>query len=219
MDNFAPLLLILFPLLILSVRGYTVLLHELGHAITAAYLSGEKVNVYVGSYGERVDTRHWKWGLIECYLKKNDNWDRGLCVPESKNFTLNGQILYTAMGPVVTVLCALVFGLIAYSTLIPNWIRIFFGLQSFITLIDALRYLIPSNRPILMANDGITYNDGEVLRNLFIHKRLSSKFKEVETATNQKDYERAGDLLMASIPIVNNKTGIYRYAASVFTEG
>jgi tetratricopeptide (TPR) repeat protein len=123
------------------------------------------------------------------------------------------------MGPAVTVFCALVFGLIAYSTLIPNWIRVFFGLQSFITLIDALRYLIPSNRPILMANDGITYNDGEVLRNLFNHKRLNSKFKEVEIATDQKDYEQAGDLLMAAIPKANNKTGLYRYAASVFTEG
>jgi tetratricopeptide (TPR) repeat protein len=219
MDNFAPFLFILFPFLILIVRGYTVLLHELGHAITAAYLSGEKVKVYVGSYGEQVDTRHWKWGLIECYLKKNASWDRGLCVPESKNFTLNGQILYTAMGPVVTVFCALIFGLIAYSTVIPNWIRVLSGLLSFITLIDALRSLIPSKRPILMANDGITYNDGQLLRNLFNHKRLNSKFKEVEIATNQKDYERAGDLLLAAIPKAKNKTELYRYAASLFTEG
>jgi tetratricopeptide (TPR) repeat protein len=75
--------------------------------------------------------------------------------------------------------------------MIPNWIRVFAGLMCFITLIDALRYLIPSKRPILMADDGITYNDGQLLRNLLQQKRLGLKFKEVEIATNQKDPENA----------------------------
>jgi|GEM_PF-4525030 len=217
--GFEFLYLLLFFLLIFWIRGFTVLLHELGHALMAIYLSKEKVTVYVGSFGERKDTRHLKLGLLECYFKKSMAWDRGLCVPESKNFTLNGQILYTVMGPVVTILCAVVFGILAYSTFIPNWIRVFSGLMSFITLTDALRSLIPSKQPILMANDGITYNDGQILRNLLNHKRLNSKFKEVEIATNQKDYERAGDLLLAAIPKAKNKTDLYRYAARVFSEG
>jgi hypothetical protein len=50
----------------------------------AIYLSREKVTVYVGSFGERKDTIHLKLGLLECYLKKNMAWDRGLCVPDSK---------------------------------------------------------------------------------------------------------------------------------------
>ncbi len=154
--DFGFLYFLLFFLLIFWVRGLTILLHELGHALMAIYLSREKVTVYVGSFGERKDTIHLKLGLLECYLKKNMAWDRGLCVPESKNFTLNGQIWYIAMGPVVTVLCVIVFGICAYSSMIPNWIRVFAGLMCFITLIDALRYLIPSKRPILMANDGIT---------------------------------------------------------------
>jgi tetratricopeptide (TPR) repeat protein len=157
----------------------------------AIYLSREKVTVYVGSFGERKDTMHLKLGLLECYLKKNMAWDRGLCVPESKNFTLNGQIWFIALGPVVTVLCVIVFGICAYSAMIPNWIRVFAGLMCFITLIDALRYLIPSKRPILMADDGISYNNGQLLRNLLQQKRLGLKFKEVEIATNQKDPENA----------------------------
>ncbi|MDX2280768.1 MAG: hypothetical protein NW218_14370 [Saprospiraceae bacterium] len=217
--GFEFLYLLLFFLLIFWIRGFTVLLHELGHALMAIYLSKEKVTVYVGSFGERKDTRHLKLGLLECYFKKSMAWDRGLCVPESKNFTLNGQILYTVMGPVVTILCAVVFGILAYSIFIPNWIRVFSGLMSFISLTDALRALIPSKRPILMANDGITYNDGQILRNLLNHKRLNSKFKEVEIATNQKDYERAGDLLMEAMPKAKNKSDLYRYAASVYSEG
>lgn len=217
--GFEFLYLLLFFLLIFWIRGFTVLLHELGHALMAIYLSKEKVTVYVGSFGERKDTRHLKLGLLECYFKKSMAWDRGLCVPESKNFTLNSQIWYTLMGPVVTILCAVVFGILAYSTFIPNWIRVFSGLMSFISLTDALRALIPSKRPILMANDGITYNDGQILRNLLNHKRLNSKFKEVEIATNQKDYERAGDLLMEAMPKAKNKSDLYRYAASVYSEG
>ncbi len=204
--DFGFLYFLLFFLLIFWVRGLIVLLHELGHALMAIYLSKEKVNVYVGSFGERKDTIHLKFGLLECYLKKNMAWDRGLCVPESKNFTLNGQIWYTVMGPVVTILCAVVFGILAYSAMIPNWIRVFAGLMSFISLTDALRSLIPSKRPILMADDGITYNDGQLLRNLLNNKRLNSKFEEVEIATNQKDYERAGDLLLAAIPKAKNKS-------------
>ncbi|MFZ4477082.1 MAG: hypothetical protein ACOYPR_17940 [Saprospiraceae bacterium] len=42
-----------------------------------------------------------------------------------------------------------------------------------------------------MADDGITYNDGQLLRNLLQQKRLGLKFKEVEIATNQKDPENA----------------------------
>lgn len=216
--GFEFLYFLLFFLMIFWVRGLTVLLHELGHALMAIYLSREKVTVYVGSFGERKDTIHLKLGLLECYLKTNLAWDRGLCVPTSKNFTLNGQIWYTVMGPLVTVLCFLGFGALAIRTEVPALLRIFSCFLVFIICIDALRCLIPSKQPILMANDGITYNDGQLLRDLLHQKRLCQEFKEVEIATNQKDYERAGDLLLAAIPKAKNKSDLYRYAATVYSE-
>ena len=204
--------------IIFSFRGYTILLHELGHAITAAYLSGEKVTVYIGSYSERGNTIYLKWGLIECYLKKSFIWEQGHCVIASNSLTLNGQILYTLMGPVVTVLCTIVFGLLAYYAVIPDWIRVFFGLMSFITLIDALRTLIPSKRPIYKTNGGIGYNDGQNLRNLFNQKRLSAKLKEVNIALDHKDYEGAGDLLLEMIKKSRHKAYYYRYAVNCYSQ-
>ena len=193
-------------------------MHELGHAIPAAYLSGEKVTVYVGSYAERGNTIYCKWWLIECYLKKSIIWNEGHCVPASQNFTLNGEILCIVMGPVITVLCSVIFGLLAYYAMIPDWIRVFFGLMSFITLIDALRDLIPSKRPIYKTNGGIGYNDGQNLRNLFNQKRLSAKLKEVNIALDHKDYEGAGDLLLEMIKKSRHKAYYYRYAVNCYSQ-
>jgi Tfp pilus assembly protein PilF len=216
--DFGIFFIILFFIFIHLFRGFTIFLHELGHALPAIYFTKEKVEVYVGSFGERTDTIHLKMGLLECWIKKGA-LDRGLCVPSSKNLTIDQQILFTLMGPVVTIVCMLVFGALAIWVKTPYALNAICSFLWFITFMDALRSLIPSKRPILMANDGITYNDGQLLRNLFNHKRLNSKFKEVEIATNQKDYERAGDLLLGAIPKAKNKTELYRYAASLFTEG
>ncbi|HVV04311.1 MAG TPA: M50 family metallopeptidase [Puia sp.] len=48
----------LITLLVLAiiVRIFTVLFHELGHAFAALLLTGGKVTIYVGSYGDPATT-------------------------------------------------------------------------------------------------------------------------------------------------------------------
>ncbi|MBK8341854.1 MAG: M50 family metallopeptidase [Bacteroidetes bacterium] len=51
MDYF-PVILLFFALLVFITRTFTVLFHELGHAIPAILMSKKAVTIYIGSYGD-----------------------------------------------------------------------------------------------------------------------------------------------------------------------
>jgi hypothetical protein len=211
-------IVVFWVLFIFFIRVLTLFLHELGHSIPAILMSREKVNLYMGSYGAQNNTFHLKIGLLECWFKKDAAWDRGITVPESTNFTIKQRILFTLMGPVVTILCMLGFGYWVYIGGISIEIRVVCAILCLITFLDTLRFLVPSRLPIKMTHDEIIYNDGQLLRNLLKQKRLSAKLKEVNIALDHKDYEGAGDLLLEMIKKSRHKAYYYRYAVNCYSQ-
>src|SRR5579859_2563186 len=94
-------LMIIGPLLI--TRPFTVLFHELGHAIPAILLSKEKVTIYVGSYGDPAKSFRVNIGLLEVWFRYNPfKWRSGLTIPSAKGISLDKKIIYTLMGPVAS---------------------------------------------------------------------------------------------------------------------
>jgi hypothetical protein len=122
--EFTPFYAAILILLIFINRPIAILFHELAHGITALILSREKVGIYVGSYGDRSECYHLKFGLLEIWLKKQFSlWNKGLCVPEGKNFSTNEQIFYIFMGPFMTLLIAFGIGVCVFlpNVSFPTW--------------------------------------------------------------------------------------------------
>ncbi|SEO00261.1 hypothetical protein SAMN05216436_12835 [bacterium A37T11] len=74
------IILILF-LVLATTRALTVVIHELGHAVPAIFLTKEKVAIYIGSFGDPNKSLHVNIGLLEVWFKYSPFlWGRGLCV-------------------------------------------------------------------------------------------------------------------------------------------
>lgn len=212
-------LIILLIFLTLLVRPVLVFLHELGHAIPALLLSGKPVVIFIGSYGDRSECYHLKTGLLEWWIKKDWSLCRaGLCVPSGKNFTTNGKILYTLMGPMISLIAgfALVAG--AFLGAFPIWVRIFLFLLSLPAFLDTKESLVPNRRPIAKANDDIIYNDGQTLRNLFKYKRLSAQYDKASDAYDNQQFALAGDLFRAALKTQSHHSDLFRYTILSYSQ-
>ena len=101
MEMFAFALMVLsVSILALALRPITVLFHELGHAIPAVLLTGEKVKVYIGSYGDPGKSLNFSMGKLSFWIRYDPlTWRGGLCVPTAKTVSFNRQIVYIICGP------------------------------------------------------------------------------------------------------------------------
>src|ERR1700744_5669260 len=97
---------LLFFLGILSALFFSILIHELGHAIPLLILSRKKVTVFVGSFGDDNQSVHLRVARLHLWIKYNPFlWVRGLCRP-GEQLSTNKTIFYIATGP----LASLIFG-------------------------------------------------------------------------------------------------------------
>jgi len=89
------------------MRSVTTLFHELGHALPALVLTKkEKVNVFVGTYGDLSNSLQLNLGRLVLYLKLNVfNWRIGLCTHAGIK-GLIPQILVILGGPLASLLIA-----------------------------------------------------------------------------------------------------------------
>lgn len=217
--EYSPFYFFLIIFLAMLVQPALLFLHELGHAIPALVLSREPVVVYIGSFGDRSACYHLKTGLLEWWIKKDRSlWRMGLCVPKGKNFTTNGTILYTLMGPMMTLIAAFTLGAGVFQSSFPIWVRFILFILAVSAFWDAKRSLVPNPRPISMANDDITYNDGQILRNLFKYKRLVAQYKEAADAYNNQQYTRAGDLFRTALKTESHNPDLFRYTISAYSQ-
>ncbi|MEI6411879.1 MAG: tetratricopeptide repeat protein [Bacteroidota bacterium] len=216
--EFTPFHAALLILLIFINRPIAILLHELAHGITALILSREKVSIYVGSYGDRSECYHLKFGLLDIYLKKQFSlWRKGLCVPESKKLSTDQRILYVFMGPFMTLLIALGLGVCVFLPDLSFPFRLAFIVMSLSNFLAAQRSFVPNPRPITIANDDITYNDGQTLRNLFKYKRLEAHYNEAGKAYNSQQFALAGDLFRAALKTESHNPDLFRYTFSAYS--
>lgn len=210
--GYLPIILFSLTLLFLITRPFTVLFHELGHAIPAIIITKQTVSIYIGSYGDAENSSHFKIGLLNVWFTRNPfTWTHGLCVPLEKRIPINKQIIYILTGPLTSLTIALVTCYFTFIYDLHGFFKIIF-IAFFCSAIIDLSNLIPRKIPIKLYDGTLVYNDGYRLEQLFSYKLFSKDYEHALTLYNQKNFLEAAiafnDILMSGLKDEN----IYRLA-------
>lgn len=208
---------VLCVLIILVLSFFHVLLHELGHAVPAFLLTKQKVEVYVGSHGNKDHCIKISTRPIDFWIKYNPfSWLGGMCRVTAKDVSVNTQIIYTAIAPVVSIVY---FFLVLWSLPAADP----YGKLSILPLLLAMGgftllaiNLLPVNVPLKTGNGTFTYNDGYTLRLLLKAKKIEKQYIEALKYYNNDDYKKASRLFEEIIKEEFIDTLLFRYALSTF---
>jgi len=190
---------------IILMRSITTLFHELGHALPAlVFTKREKVNVFVGTYGDLSNSLQLSLGRLVLYLKLNVfNWRIGLCTHAGIR-GLIPQVLVILGGPLASLLIAsIAFYVIITKNFAEIWVVfiVFFLISA---IIDFIVNVDPSHTPIKLYNNAVTYSDGYQLIYVFKRRGLPEAFFKAEQLYHEKKYEESlkitTDLIATSTP-------------------
>jgi tetratricopeptide (TPR) repeat protein len=190
MDN---ALQVIMPLVLLSIRPVTVLLHEMGHAIPAfLFTRSEKIEVFVGSFGDMNNVLHFKLQKFRFYLKYNPlDWTHGLCrydKPPKKNFF---GYLITLSGPLAsfTLAAGLLFTVVYFD--LRGYIEFIALIFMASAVFDLWWNLTPSGKPIELYDGTITYNDGHSLVTKWRMRKVHRHLELIYLHTDKGEIEKA----------------------------
>lgn len=173
-------------------RPLTVLFHELGHAIPAILLTNDHVTLYIGSYGDPKKSLTLRIGRVEFFFKYNPIlWNLGLCVPHSKEISVNRQIIITIFGPLTSLLLGTFFCYTAFILDVHGSLKAVSVFLLGSSILDFFINVVPRDEPIQLYDGTIVYNDGQQLKQLFKYKTLPSQYTLGTEYYNNQEYEKA----------------------------
>lgn len=208
MDQYNKTTFFIFLLLILT-RPITVFLHELGHALVAWFITGKKIFVFIGSFGNKDKSIRIHLKSFEFYFYKNPfKWGHGLCVTEEKTISITNQIWYVLAGPSMSLLVSGISYLIIAKT---NLWELFFTSLLISSLIDFLISIIPSTKSIKLSDGRTTTNDGKKIIHLFKLKKLPKEYFNGLELYNEKKYHDAFEIF-ENLLIKSKDPNVYRMA-------
>ena len=175
-------------LLVVLLRSLTTFFHEMGHAVPALLFTDEKVEVFVGSYGDLSNALRLNLGRLVLYLKWNPfDWKLGMC-RHSGGMAVWQQLITILGGPLAsTLIAAGAIFVLSQKGVSDAWL----GLAAIFTgaaLIDLIVNLAVSDGGIQMYDGGTTYSDGAQLRRLFRIMRLPEVYFEAQNDFAQGNY-------------------------------
>ncbi len=192
-------------LVVLSARSITTFFHELGHAIPSLLFTDDRVDVYVGSYGDISKSWQLDIGRLRLYLTyKVWGWDLGMCVSKGAEYYLQQMIIVLA-GPLMSLGTAavLLYSLISIdSTPLTKGLILVFFLS---TIWDFFVNIIPSKNPIQLHDGRTTYNDGAQLRRLWQEQNMPDVYFEGLKAKAAEDFEQASAYFEETIELIGPK--------------
>jgi tetratricopeptide (TPR) repeat protein len=217
--EYFPLIIITLILLVSITRPFTVLFHELGHAIPAILLTKEKVVIYIGSYGDPVKSLKINIGLLEIWFRYNPfSWRLGLCVPKAKAISINRQIIYTLTGPFASFLIASIACYFTFSYDLHGAIKLILIIFLASSIFDLVINLIPQEIPIKLYDGTLTYNDGYSLKRLFHLRRLPKEYRQATDLYNQQKYKEAASIFKIMLTNGLKDEIIYQLAISSYLQ-
>lgn len=178
-------------LLVVLLRSLTTFFHEMGHAVPALLFTREKVEVFVGSYGDLSNALQLQLGRLKLYLKWNPfDWKLGMC-RHSGGMVIWQQLITILGGPLASTLIAtMAIIMLTKEGVSDAWLglaAIFAGAA----LIDLLVNLGVSDGGIQMYDGTMTYSDGGQLRRLFKVINLPEAYFDAQDDFNQGNYQEA----------------------------
>lgn len=188
------------------------IVHEFGHAIPLVLLTKQKAEVYLGSHGDKEDSRKMSVGLIDIYIKKDVvKWRGGLCNPLAAKLSLKQQIIYIAAGPVAAFLCAMLISSIGFAIdkdgdITPFNYYFLWG-SVFIFLVN----ILPTGRKITLANGNFVTNDGTTLLRLLRLRKYEQEYINAIDFYTKGNFADAAPLFAALCGKVKNMNVLYHY--------
>jgi tetratricopeptide (TPR) repeat protein len=209
--------LILF--LMFITRPFTVLFHELGHAIPAIFMTRQQVSIYLGSYGDPKKSLNFAIGHLDVWFKYNPfSWQGGLCVPSAKEISIYKQIIITLTGPLSSFFIATIASYTSFTFDLHGSLKLILVVFFISSIFDLLINLIPNNTPIQLYNGSMIYNDGYKLRQLFSNLNLLKECKKAVELYNAQKFAKAGILFHKILKSGIKDENIYRLAIVSFVE-
>ncbi|PVY40858.1 M50 family metallopeptidase [Pontibacter virosus] len=213
--SIATIVTLLLAALVLLVRPFTALLHELGHALTALLLTRQKVTVYVGSYGDQRKGLRMNAGLLEIWFRYNFfSWQSGLCVISARDLSVTRQLLIVLAGPLASTLIALTACYLTFALELHGAVKLICLVFLGCALLDLVVNLVPSSTPILLYDGSVAYNDGYRLKQLLLGRRLPKAYDRAVDAYNQGAYAAAARLFTGMLQEGLQDEQAYRAAVS-----
>ena len=193
--QYFPMFLLILVALVLIARPFTVLFHEIGHAIPAIFLTKQKATIYIGSYGDPNKSIKINFRLLTIFFRYNPfAWRLGLCVPSAKSVSINRQIVYTLAGPITSVIIASIACYFTFAYDLHGLLKLFLIVFLGSAFFDLLLNLIPNETPIKLYDGSITYNDGYCLKQLYYYKRLPKEYSAAAHLYNEQEFADAAVL-------------------------
>lgn len=169
-----------------------VVLHEIGHAIPAAlFTRSEKIEVYLGSFGNSKKQPDLKIGRVYFYMTYSPlAWTHGLCKFDRppKHYFLSYLII--AGGPLISVA----------SVVTAVWLPLQFDMNGFficvvlvwlVMVLSSIHGFVFSKRTVTLNNGSVIYSDMEILKRLWKNRKNKEYFLLGEYESHGAEYNKA----------------------------
>lgn len=208
---YLPAILTSFVVLVIFTRPFTVLFHELGHALSALLLTGKGSTVFIGSYGEKEQSLRVKVGSLEFWFRYNPlQWKGGLCEWKETDIKLSHEIISILSGPLFSMLLVAILTYLGFYFDSHGALKLILVFMLVSTVMDLFGNLIPQQFSL---PDGSTlYSDGYLLINVYKRRRLKATIKEAIDLFNEKQYGKAFLLFEHVLENGIEHQEIYRFA-------
>ncbi|MEO7214345.1 tetratricopeptide repeat protein [Mucilaginibacter sp.] len=200
-DYVYPVFIIpLFLSIFIACRFLTVLFHELGHAIPALLFTKEKVEVYLGSYGDNNAPSISLSTRFTIYFYFNPlKWNKGMIRHHGYGLTFYKEFLILILGPLSSLLVALLAIWIIFAFDLNGFLKLFSIIFFFSALFD-LRNIYPSPYPITLYNGSKTYCDGYQIAKLIKYHNDRKTYADAVIHYNNEQYQQASGLFEQLTP-------------------
>jgi len=187
------------------IQNLTTLLHELGHALPALWLTdSERVEVYINAYGKKEGAYRYKAGRLFFYWHpwRFRGYGCGLTEYQRSPRYIWSYVI-TSGGVVFSLLIAgVVLLMVLYSRLSEAW-QILAILLFAATVVDLVVNLFPSSKGIALDDGRMVPNDGKKLQQLWRYHRVYT-FMEKVAARMAAGEEAAAAQVLQDLPIAQS---------------
>lgn len=214
-----PIIILFFALLVFIIRPFTILFHELGHALPALILTRQPVTIYLGSYGDTKHSIHFRVGLLDIWLKYNPlAWRSGLCIPTAKEVSINKQIIYTLTGPLTSFIIAVIACYFVFAFDLHGSLKLIFIIFMGSAIMDLITNLNPNPVAIKLHDGSLTHNDGYQLKQLFYYRKLPKEYERAVALYTKLNYKEAALLFEQMLESGIKHEDIFRLAICSFLQ-
>ncbi len=199
-------------LLILAFSFWVIIFfHELGHAIAILLMTKGKVEFYIGSFGDPGKSIRISLGRLVISSKYNPIlWVKGCCRPPNEEISVYKKILFTACGPLVSVLITLItwYLLATYhfnvglKLLVEGFFCLSFGVS--------FACLIPTGKLRFNHLGRPLHNDAKQILNLYKSRKYFQNYWKIVEHVRNKSYSSAVALTEQIIRKGENGLHVYR---------